>query len=63
MQSSDWVKEYPCPYCSGGSSQMYHGGTCPKVKSIEYYENGTIKKVEFHDWAKGANNDQTSNLV
>jgi hypothetical protein len=26
-----------------------HFGACPRVKSIEYYENGEIKKVEYHD--------------
>jgi heterodisulfide reductase subunit C len=33
-----------CPHCGG-----YHTGTCPKIKSIEYHENGTIKKIEFKD--------------
>lgn len=22
---------------------------CPQVKAIEYFENGTVKRVEFHD--------------
>ena len=38
-----------CPYCSNDSVQVYHGGKCPKVKAIEYYENGTVKKVEFNE--------------
>ena len=33
-----------CPYC--GSS--HHPEACWKVKSIEYYPNGRIKKVELH---------------
>ena len=33
-----------CPYCGMG-----HGGTCPRVKAIDYHENGTVKRVEFHD--------------
>jgi len=42
-------QDYPCPYCSNGCQQIYHGGRCPQVKSIEYHENGTVKKVEFFD--------------
>lgn len=25
-------------------------GQCPKVKAVEYYENGMIKRVEYNDW-------------
>jgi hypothetical protein len=25
------------------------GGICPCVKTIKYYENGTVKWVEFHE--------------
>ena len=38
-----------CPHCSGAFSQVFHGGRCPQVKSIEYYPNGSIKKVEFNN--------------
>jgi len=38
-----------CPYCSSESVQIYHGGKCPKVKAIEYYPDGTVKRVEFGD--------------
>lgn len=31
-----------CMWCHG-----YHTGTCPKVRSIEYHPNGSIKRVEF----------------
>lgn len=31
-----------CPFCDG-----WHSMPCPRVKSIEYYPNGTIKKVEY----------------
>ena len=24
-------------------------GTCPRVKSIEYHPDGTLKRVEFHE--------------
>lgn len=40
-----------CPYCSSDGQQMFHGGVCPRVKSIEYYPWGGIKKVEFHGGA------------
>lgn len=36
-----------CEYCSTQHSIVYHGGSCPRVKSIEYYPNGTVKRVEF----------------
>jgi hypothetical protein len=26
----------------------HNDGVCPKVKSFEYFDNGQIKKVEFH---------------
>ncbi len=38
--SGDWQ---PCPHCGMG-----HTGTCPRVKAIDYYENGTVKRVEYH---------------
>ncbi len=41
-----------CPYCSGEHQKIDHGGPCPKVKSIEYYPDGTIKKVEFKETVK-----------
>jgi hypothetical protein len=31
-----------CQWCAG-----YHIGTCSLVKAIEYYPDGTIKRVEF----------------
>jgi hypothetical protein len=59
--------EQPCQYCSNGCQQIYHGGKCPKVKSIEYHENGTVKKVEFfgdekpkvgfNEWMPGIKSD------
>lgn len=33
---------YACPYCAAS-----HEGRCPLVKAIEYFENGTIKRVEY----------------
>lgn len=34
-----------CPYCGMGA----HIGKCPCVKAFEFYEDGTIKRVEFYD--------------
>lgn len=31
-----------CGFCG-----KMHGVRCPEVKAIEYYENGTIKRVEY----------------
>lgn len=39
----------PCPYCSGCNVMIYHAGTCPKIKTIEYHKDGTIKRVEFFE--------------
>ena len=36
----------PCEYCGNG---VYHSGVCPRVKVIEYFEWGGVKRVEFHD--------------
>ena len=33
----------PCPHCG-----RYHVGVCLRVRLIEYHENGTIKRVEYH---------------
>lgn len=32
-----------CGHCG-----LWHSGPCPRVKSIEYYPNGTIKSIEYH---------------
>lgn len=34
-----------CEFCG----LTHEGMRCFRVKAIEYYENGTIKKVELHD--------------
>ncbi len=33
-----------CPYCG-----HWHQGMCLRVKSVEYHDNGSVKRVEFHD--------------
>lgn len=40
-----------CPWCSNpqAGSLTYHQGPCPRVKSVEYNPDGSIKKVEFRD--------------
>lgn len=32
-----------CSYCNA-----YHVGMCHRIKSMEYYPDGTIKKVELN---------------
>lgn len=32
-----------CPHCG-----IYHQTTCPRIRAIEYHQDGTIKRVEFH---------------
>jgi hypothetical protein len=34
-----------CPYCSGPWSFVAHGGPCPRVEAVEYWPNGSVKKV------------------
>lgn len=36
---------YVCRYCSGNHPPEQ----CPRIKRIAYYENGTIRAVEFKD--------------
>lgn len=43
-----------CQWC--GSDHM---GQCPKVSAVEYFPNGTIKRVEFHHGAQRAFGDFT----
>jgi hypothetical protein len=33
-----------CNHCG-----MWHQGICSRIKSIEYYPNGMIKRIEYHD--------------
>lgn len=32
-----------CGHCG-----LWHNGTCQKIKAIEYHENGTVKRIEYH---------------
>jgi len=32
-----------CPHCG-----MIHQTTCARIKAIEYYQDGTTKRVELH---------------
>jgi len=34
-------------YCCGHCGAI-HGGTCSRIKAIDYYPDGTIKRVEYH---------------
>ena len=36
-----------CPYCSGGGMWVVHGGACPKITEIEYYPDGSVKRVRL----------------
>lgn len=31
-----------CQHCG-----MIHGAICPRIAAVEYYENGTVKRVEY----------------
>ena len=45
--SAPLVAAAPCPWCSTEFVKVYHTGPCPRVKAIEYYPNGTVRRVEF----------------
>ena len=34
-----------CGHCG-----CYHSGPCPRVKAIEYFQDGRIKRVEYNEW-------------
>ena len=40
------------PYC--GHCGGIHQGPCPRIKAVEYYPNGTMKRVEYHGVATDA---------
>ena len=33
-----------CDHCG-----MIHRGACPRIKRIDYYEDGRVKSVEYHE--------------
>ena len=35
-----------CPWCNGVG---HNAVQCPRVRVIEFYEDGRCKRVEFHD--------------
>lgn len=44
-----WTTSSPsrCAYCDGFGHPS-KPEVCPRVKSIEYFENGNISKIKFH---------------
>lgn len=32
-----------CQHCGN-----VHAGQCPRVKAVEYYRDGSVKRVEYH---------------
>ena len=36
--------DFKCEHCG---SETPHNGHCPSVKAIEYFKDGTIKRVEY----------------
>ena len=43
-----------CQWCSNGGYKIYHHGPCPRIKSLEYNTDGTLKRVEFMQAIKSA---------
>ena len=44
----------PCSHCG-----YFHMGPCPRIKSIEYFPNGTIKRIDYHESKTGLENIKT----
>jgi len=34
----------PCIHCG-----MIHGAICSRIKAIEYHQDGSVKRVEYHE--------------
>lgn len=47
-----------CQHCG-----YIHNNICPRIKAIEYYENGTIKRVEYHEFVDKSSKDLVADLV
>ena len=43
MSSTTASVQQSCPHCGG-----IHLGVCSRIKSIDYYPDGTIKHIEYH---------------
>ena len=48
-----------CDYC--GMIHLFT--TCPRIRAIEYHENGAIKRVEFHEPRVTATGDPNAPLA
>lgn len=35
--------------CLCGHCGMHHSGSCPHIKAVEYYPDGTVKHVEYYE--------------
>lgn len=47
MQSS--ITDSGIQFGQCGHCGLWHSGPCSRLKRIEYYPNGTIKAIEYHD--------------
>ena len=37
-----------CGWVQCGHCGNFHQGTCPRIKEIEYWPDGTVKRVVYH---------------
>jgi len=44
MISASGTNLNQCQHCGN-----YHTGQCPRVKAIEYHDNGAVKRIEFFE--------------
>lgn len=54
LNTTTAVTEPGCPYCSRDGVTIYHVGGCPRIRSVEYYPDGTIKRVEYAEAGRKA---------
>ena len=47
MTSTSTANLNHCPHCGN-----YHTGQCRLIKAIEYYADGTVKRIEFFEPAQ-----------
>ena len=47
-----------CPHCGMG-----HTGACPRVRAVEYYPDGQIKRVEYFEYVRAAPEYSTTPVV
>lgn len=45
------VRQMPgaCHWCSTKDQATFHGGMCPRIRTIEYYPDGQVKHIALRE--------------